>query len=284
MRMQVAGRSGLPHPCPVMSRRQSPIRPSVMSSARRVGVARLMSKRGLCSRSEATRLVRAGRVRVNGRLIGDPEHPCDEHADRIIVDGETTASAKPVYLMLNKPRGLVCTAHDERGRDTVYRCFDGARIDQQPLPWVAPVGRLDKASEGLLLFSNDPEWAARITNPESGQDKTYHVQIDAVADEALLAALTAGVHEHGERLAAKSASILRHGQKTSWLEVILDEGRNRQIRRLLAANGVGVRRLLRVSIGDLLLGDLAKGAWRMLEAGEVKNLSIHRQSEDDSSC
>src|SRR5690606_12997972 len=117
----------------------------------------------------------AGRVRVNGRHVDDPEFPCDERADRIAVDGEVAAAAQPLYLMLNKPRGLVCTTSDERGRDTVYRCFDGATMGQQPLPWIAPVGRLDKGSEGLLLFSNDPEWAAGVTDPDSGPDKTYHV-------------------------------------------------------------------------------------------------------------
>lgn len=237
-----------------------------------MGVARLMSKRGLCSRSEAAKLVLARRVRVNGRLIDDPEHPCDEHADRIVVDGETTTAAEPVYLMLNKPRGLVCTARDERGRDTVYRCFDGALLGQQPLPWIAPVGRLDKASEGLLLFSNDPEWAARITDPETGPDKTYHVQIDTVADDDLLLALRAGVREDGEWLAAKSARILRHGGKTSWLEIILDEGRNRQIRRLVDACGFKVLRLVRVAIGELLLGEIPKGGWRELNMCEVRKL------------
>ena len=236
-----------------------------------------MSKRGLCSRREAAAMVRAGRVRVNGQRIVDPEHPCDERADRVQVDGEATAATRPVYLMLNKPRGLICSASDERGRDTVYRCLEGALLDQQPLPWVAPVGRLDKASEGLLLFSNDPEWAARITSPSSGPDKTYHVQIDRVADDALIEALQAGVDDAGEQLAAKAVARLRAGQRNSWLQITLDEGRNRQIRRLLAANGVAVKRLIRVAVGDLPLGQLAKGAWRALDDVEVQALSRHRR-------
>src|SRR5690606_8100253 len=141
--------------------------------------------------------------------------------------------------MLNKPRGLVTTTHDEQGRDTVYRCFDGAG-----LPWIAPVGRLDKASEGLLLFSNDPRWAARITDPETGPDKTYHVQVDTIPGDALLAALVEGVDAEDARLRAKSARLLRSGTKNAWLEIVLDEGRNRQIRRLLSAFDISVLRLV----------------------------------------
>ena len=173
----------------------------------------------------------------------------------------------PVHLVLNKPRGLVTTASDEHGRDTVYRCFDGAG-----LPWIAPVGRLDKASEGLLLFSNDPQWAARITDPDTGPDKTYHVQVDRIPDAARLAALVEGVDADGVHLRAKSASLLRSGDKNAWLEIVLDEGRNRQIRRLLAAFDTGVLRLVRVAIGTLQLGDLPKSAWRHLTPDEVEEL------------
>jgi 23S rRNA pseudouridine2605 synthase len=233
----------------------------------RHGLARVLSKRGLCSRSAAERLVRAGRVRLEGRVVRDPEHPVDAVAARIAIDGAEPAAALPRYLMLNKPRGLVTTARDERGRDTVYRCFDGAGLG-----WIAPVGRLDKASEGLLLFSNDPQWAARITDPASGPDKTYHVQVDRIPDDATLAALRAGVEADGERLRALSAVLLRAGEKHAWLEIMLAEGRNRQIRRLLAAFGIGELRLVRVAIGPLALGTLPKGQWRELTAEEVAAL------------
>lgn len=227
----------------------------------------MLSKRGLCSRSEAERLIREGRVRLDGRVVRDPEHPADLDAARIDIDGAAAVAAVPRYLMLNKPRGLVTTARDERGRDTVYRCFDGA-----DLGWIAPVGRLDKASEGLLLFTNDPQWAARITDPASGPDKTYHVQVDRIPDEATLAALRSGIAVGGEWLRAVSVVVLRAGAKTAWLEIVLDEGRNRQIRRLLAAFGIGVLRLVRVAIGPLALGELPKGQWRELRAGEVAAL------------
>ncbi len=135
------------------------------------------------------------------------------------------------------------------------------------------MGRLDQASEGLLLFTNDTDWAARLTDPASHIDKLYHVQVDRVADEPLTRSMEAGVAVQGEWLSAKRARILRRGGRTSWLEVVLDEGRNRHLRRLLAALGVGVLRLVRVSIGPLPLGDLPKGAFRHLTQEEIEALS-----------
>ena len=233
----------------------------------RYGLARVLSKRGLCSRSEAERWIRDGRVRLDGRTIRDPEHPVDLQRAGIEVDGIEAAAVVHRYFMLNKPRGLVTTLRDEQGRDTVYRCFDGADIG-----FTAPVGRLDKASEGLLLFSNDPQWAARITDPASGPDKTYHVQVDRIPIEAELRSMRDGIESDGALLRAKSVSLLRSGAKNAWLEIVLDEGRNRQIRRLLAALDIGVLRLVRVAIGSLQLGELPKGQWRELTAGEVAAL------------
>jgi len=234
----------------------------------RHGVARVLSKSGLCSRTQAAAWVRAGRVEVNGRTVFDPEYPVRLGQDRLAVDGRALEAAERVYLALNKPRGLVTTASDERGRGTVYACLEGAC-----LPWLAPVGRLDQASEGLLLLSNDPAWAAAITDPGTGPDKTYHVQVDAIPDEALLVALREGINEPDGRLRAKSAILLRAGTRNAWLEIVLDEGRNRQIRRLLAAQGLGVLRLVRVGIGPLELGELGKGQWRHLEPAEVSLLA-----------
>lgn len=233
----------------------------------RYGVARVISKAGLASRTQAAAWVREGRVSVAGRVVRDPEHPVLAGRDEVRVDGRRLDEAERVYLAMNKPRGLVTTADDERGRDTVYRCLDGAG-----LPWLSPVGRLDQASEGLLLFSNDTAWAAHITDPASGPDKTYHVQVDGLPDEAAFAAILNGVDDRGERLASRSAVVLRSGDKTAWLEIVLDEGRNRHIRRMMAAVGHPVRRLLRVSIGPLVLGELGKGEWRHLSAEEVDAL------------
>jgi 23S rRNA pseudouridine2605 synthase len=244
-----------------------PSRPA--STMPRHGVARVISKLGWGSRTQAAEWVREGRVRVNGRVAHDPELPVRQGLDRIEIDGLEPSPARRIALMLNKPRGLVTTLKDERGRATVYSCFAGAA-----LPWLAPVGRLDKASEGLLLFGNDPAWAARITDPGTGPSKTYHVQIDRLPDAALLAALERGALSNGERLKARSARCLRSGDTNAWLEIVLDEGRNRQIRRLLEALDVSVLRLVRVAIGPLALGTLAKGQWRMLTPAEMDSLSL----------
>jgi 23S rRNA pseudouridine2605 synthase len=230
-------------------------------------LARVLSKLGACSRSQAEQWVRAGRVSLDGQVIRDPHHPTLIDRQQIAVDGQVVESAKRVYVAFNKPRGIVVSAADERGRATVYSALADAG-----LPWLGPVGRLDKASEGLLLLSNDTVWAAGITDPATHLDKTYHVQVAGQPDAAVLAAMLVGIREGGELLKARRATLLRAGEKNAWLEVVLDEGRNRQIRRLLAALGFDVLRLLRVAIGPLVLGELGKGQWRQLSADEVKAL------------
>ena len=234
---------------------------------KRVGLARAMSKLGYCSRSQAAELIRAGRVRLNGGLRRDPETPVHLGKDRIEVDGTVLRAETKVYLVLNKPRGTVTTAEDEKGRDTVYSLLP------EGLPWVAPVGRLDKASEGLLLLTNDSEWAARITAPETHLDKIYHVQIGAVADESLTQELEKGFAvADGEVLRVKRAEILRSGEKNSWLEITLDEGRNRHIRRMFEHRQMEVLRLIRVAIGPLMIADLPKGVTRALTPTEKLSL------------
>lgn len=235
--------------------------------SRHVGLARALSKLGYCSRSRAFALIHAGGVKLNGKVRLDPETPVNLDKDRVEVRSQTLAAPAKIYLMMNKPRGAVTTASDERGRQTVYAYLG------EDLPWLAPVGRLDKASEGLLLFTNDSEWAARILAPETHLDKTYHVQIGAVTDSELLTALVDGVKTcHGSVPGVKSARLLRHGTRNTWLEVVLDEGKNRQIRRLLEHMGIGVLRLVRVAIGPLALGRLVKGAARPLTTEEQEAL------------
>jgi 23S rRNA pseudouridine2605 synthase len=243
---------------------------------KRIGLARALSKTGYCSRSQASVLIRAGRVTRNGRLVRDPESPVRLPQDRIAVDGSSLDQAPAIYLMMNKPRGAVTTASDEKGRETVYDLLD------PQLPWAGPVGRLDKASEGLLLLTNDSEWGAKITDPASHLDKKYHVQVNRVADADLLARIVQGSAPEGkagEDLRARQARILRHGNKNSWLEITLDEGKNRQIRRLLETLEVQVLRLVRVSIGPLELGDLKKGAVRRLTAEEKKAIDQALRSQ-----
>lgn len=221
------------------------------------GLARVLSKLGFCSRAHAQDLIRAGRVRVDGRIIRDPEHAVDAKA-MIEVDGEPVGASDKVYVMLNKPRGLVSTTADEQGRETVYECFNDAK-----LPWIAPVGRLDKASEGLLLFTNDGMWGESITNPDNKILKTYHVQIDRIANEELIARI-----KSGQEFRVSDVRLLRKGERNSWLEIVLDEGKNRHIRRLLDAFGIEVLRLVRTAIGRWQLGDLPKGKWRHLTREE----------------
>jgi 23S rRNA pseudouridine2605 synthase len=254
--------SGYAHDPMTMSRTRLP------ASAPKFGLARVLSKLGVCSRSQAEHAVREGRVSVDGRVVLDPERPVDPERQRIQLDGEAVIAAKRVYVALNKPRGVIVSAADERGRDTVYEL-----LATSGLPWLGPVGRLDKASEGLLLLSNDSVWAARLTDPRYHVDKTYHVQIDTLPGQGVLDQMIQGISDNGERLAAKQVSLLRSGEKNAWLEIVLDEGRNRHIRRLLDAQGIGVLRLIRVAIGTLALGDLSKGQWRHLNAEEISGFA-----------
>jgi 23S rRNA pseudouridine2605 synthase len=207
-------------------------------------------------------LIQAKRVSINGRIVRDPELPVRLPQDQIKVDGSPIEKRPAVHLVMNKPRGSVTTASDEKARETIYALLEPGT------PWLGPVGRLDKASEGLLLLTNDSEWAAKITDPETHLDKVYHVHIDRLADADLLAKIKEGCAIGGTRLRAKEARLLRRGHKNSWLEIVLDEGKNRHIRRLLQALDVQVLRLVRVSIGPLHLGGLKKGAVRMLTAEE----------------
>jgi 23S rRNA pseudouridine2605 synthase len=278
------------------SSKRSRIGRSVHGAAdfRRVGLARALSKLGYCSRSQAEPLIWAGAVQLNGVTKRNPEAPVLFNHDRIEVRGEPVAAAQKLYLMMNKPRGLVTTAADEKGRPTVYAKLSGKS------PWVGPVGRLDKASEGLLLLTNDPEWAAKITAPASHLPKIYHVQVAGVHDDDLTHTLVKGlVVASGEFLQVKDARVLRRGkhrgdtkacgaeqvyvapgfspasacstpqpQRTTWLAIILEEGKNRHIRRMFEKLGIEVLRVVRVSIGPVELGDLAKGAVRPLSPAE----------------
>ncbi len=249
---------------------------TVTEKSGHVGLARALSKLGFCSRSQAFEIIRAGRVRVDGSITRNPESPVRLGVDRLEVDGKRVASAEFVYIAMNKPRGIVTTASDEKGRDTVYDCLP------EGLPWVGPVGRLDKASEGLLLLTNDSEWGAKILAPETHLAKSYHVQVDRVAGDDLLAAIVQGVSVDGDCLRAQRARLIRHGAKNSWIEIVLDEGKNRQIRRLLSGLGVGVLRLVRVKIGPLELGALKKGDVRKLSRDEKmaldKEMSRHKEN------
>jgi 23S rRNA pseudouridine2605 synthase len=245
------------------------------TTIQRTGLARALSKLGFCSRAQAFRLIRSDRVRLNQRPVRDPETPVRLGKDRIEVDGKPVDPAGKIYLMLNKPRGFVTTRSDEKGRKTIYSLLPGYS------DWLAPVGRLDMASEGLLLLTNDSSWGARIASPEAHLEKAYHVQIDTVANQQLIDRLPKGVRSDGDLLPAKRAGILRLGKKNSWLEIVLDEGKNRHIRRMLSELGIEVLRLVRVSIGSLHLSDLPKGKSRPLTDEEKEGLAGKNDSWGD---
>jgi 23S rRNA pseudouridine2605 synthase len=214
-------------------------------------------------------MIRDGKVSLNGWVTRNPEVPVRLEKDRILIEGKPLRPAEKIYVVLNKPRGLVTTTSDEKGRESVYAVLPAE------MKKISPVGRLDMASEGLLLFTNDSEWAAKITDPRSHLDKRYHVQVGAVPEARVLDVIHRGVETpEGETLQAKHVRILRTGQKSAWLEIVLDEGKNRHIRRMMDAVGLEVLRLIRVSIGPVQLGDLVKSAHRALRSEE--KLAIDR--------
>ena len=234
--------------------------PRRTGSPGKVSIARALSKLGHCSRSQGERLVADGHVRVNGAVVRDISFRVTPETDRIEVSGKAIAKEGHVYLALNKPRGLVTTRDDPQGRATIYEC-----LADDSLPFVSPVGRLDKASEGLLLLTNDTRWADALLSPESHVDKTYHVQVRGENLDTVVERVAPGV---------KRVEPLRTGSRsTAWFTIVLDEGKNRQIRRLFEPLDLEVLRLVRVAIGPLPLGDLAKGEWRRLTPAEVKALS-----------
>jgi len=233
-------------------------------------IERLLSKWKIASRTQAQRLVHEGRVRAAGIVLRDPRTIVDPSRGPIEVDGRAVrpSDADPVWIALNKPRGVVSTTSDPRGRETVMDLVDASEA-----PGLAPVGRLDQASAGLLLLSNDSVLADRLLDPATHVRKRYRVKVRGhVSDEAWRRLTQTTLVEEGLALGPLALELESKGPKSCWLVVTLDEGKNRQIRRRLKDVGHEVEVLVRTAIGPLELGDLAPGASRALTPAEVAAL------------
>lgn len=229
-----------------------------------VPLERALSKLGLASRTEARELVRAGRVAVDGRTADDPFLSVVPERIRIEIDGRPARRAEPLTVLLHKPRGVVTTRSDPEGRATVYGCLTD--LDEH----VVPVGRLDAATSGLLLLTNDTRLADWVTDPENEVPRVYLVTVRGELSEATARRLEEGIEDSGERLAARAVTVRKRSRRETHLAVELTEGKNREIRRMLAAAGHEVTRLKRVSFGGLELGDLPPGRWRRVGDAELR--------------
>jgi 23S rRNA pseudouridine2605 synthase len=241
----------------------------VRRAGARIGLARALSKLGVCSRREAERWIRAGRVRVAGRVERAPGRGIDPGRDRLSVDGRRVGERpERVVIAFHKPAGLVTTRVDPGGRPSVYERLGGVGR------WVFPVGRLDRDSAGLLVLTNDHRLGQRLTDPGAHVPRTYHVLVHGLPDRAALAALADGVPLPGGAVSrparVRPLGAARGGR--SWLEIVLTEGKKRQVRRMCAGVGHEVERLVRVAIGGFALGSLAPGRWRELTPAEVRRL------------
>lgn len=227
---------------------------------------RLVSRLGACSRKVARTWIEAGRLKVNGTVVCSPDRWVDPESSQLLLDDRPLRPSEKVYLAMHKPRGVLTSHGDPRGRPTVYDLL------QDFSSWVAPVGRLDLLTSGLLLLTNDTSFAEWITRPESSIPKTYRVRARPSLSDAHLEQLRAGLDlEDGPTRPAEVQ--LRHRYKSYCVfELTIREGRNRQVRRMVRAVGGKVDKLHRLRIGTLCLADLARGAFRHLSAAEIEQL------------
>jgi 23S rRNA pseudouridine2605 synthase len=232
---------------------------------------RVLSRYGLASRTAAHDAILTGRLRVNGRIVRDPQAWVEPKRDVIQFDGNRLKAARKVYLLFYKPKGVITSHGDPAGRKTVYEYLG------ETGRWLFPVGRLDKDTSGLLLLTNDTEFADFVTSPESCVPKTYLVKTSGVLGDEVLARLSAGVEmKRGDRAEPASVRRVEDRGKYTWLEVVLTEGKNREVRRMIEAVGFKVLKLVRTQIGPLALAGLEVGKWRELTSAEVSGLKHSR--------
>ncbi len=234
---------------------------------------RVLSRFGLASRTSGREIIRSGRMKVNGRIVLDPDAWIRPSVDVIHLDGKRLKPVRKVYLVLYKPKGVITSHGDPQGRKTIYELLD------KKLAWVSPIGRLDQDSSGLLLLTNDTEFANHVTDPDSGVEKTYLVKLNALAGEDALQKLMEGVAlKRGDFARPESVRKIEDRGKYSWLEVVLTEGKNREVRRMMEAIGFQVLKLVRTRIGSLTLSGLEVGKYRELTQVELSSLRRSRKS------
>ena len=229
-----------------------------------VPLERALSKLGFASRAEARELIRSGRVRVDGRVATDPLVEVVPEKIRVEIGSRPVSRGEPLTVLLHKPRGVVTTRSDPEGRPTVYGCLEGLEAH------VVPVGRLDASTTGLLLLTNDTRFADWVTDPRNEVPRVYLVTVRGELSEATARLLEEGIEDSGERLAARRLDVRKRSKRETHLVVELAEGKNREIRRMLAAAGHEVTRLKRASFGGLDLGDLEPGWWRVVSGEELR--------------
>jgi pseudouridine synthase len=228
---------------------------------------RVLSKAGLGSRTEARSWIGGGRVRVNGKVQQNPDHWVDLERDKVTFDGKPVRASERIYILLYKPAGYVTTRKDPEGRATVYDLIRDAGA------WVAPVGRLDLETSGLLILTNDTHFAERMTNPEYKVPKTYQVKAAHLLTDEQLERLRRGVELSDGPTRPAVVTRLRDTGRHTHLEITITEGRNRQVRRMLEAVDSKVLKLVRTSIGPIRIGSLEIGKWRMLTPAELEKLA-----------
>jgi 23S rRNA pseudouridine2605 synthase len=227
---------------------------------------KFLAEAGVASRRAGEQMILAGRVAVNGETVSELGTRVDPLHDQVAVDGKPARAKRKLYVALNKPRGLVCSRNDELERRTIY--------DLLPKEWshLHTVGRLDFNSEGLIFLTNDGEFSLHLTHPRYGVRKKYVATVEGRVEGEMLGKFREGVWHLGEKLKAEKTRLIVGGQKLSVVELELAEGKNREVRRLFESQGLSVKKLERISIGKIKLGELRPGKWRTLTEPEIKSL------------
>ena len=233
-----------------------------------VRLQKFLADAGIASRRAAEQIILDGKVRVNGQFVRLLGTKIDPDRDEVILDGKIVRARKKLYIALNKPPGCVCSHKDELNRPTIYQLL--------PKEWqiVHSVGRLDFNSEGLIFLTNDGQFALRLTHPRYGVRKKYIATVEGKVEREMLEKFTRGIFHGGEKLRAEKAVLISASKSQSVVELELSEGKNREVRRLFESQNLTVRKLQRVQIGKIKLGELKSGKWRALTAAEIKTLLL----------